>query len=158
MVKITIAVASLKVASVSIRAASLGAAFERRKTSNTVTASVGAMIAPNNTETDSDGPEIFQRISPPTRVAMTTHVVASSNEGLSTALRSGVCMCIIASKINGDTTIATNNPPCTSCVQNDLICKIVDCRELVREFEPRRVSPEKRSNSYSRNNQDNCVR
>ncbi len=115
-VKITMPVASLNAASVSISVASSEGTSVRRNTSSTVTTSVGATIAANRKETVNDNPANCQRTNPPTTVAMTTPAVARTTEGLITALKSGALMCIMASKIRGGTTRPTKRPPSTRVV------------------------------------------
>ena len=111
MLNTTMAVASLKAASVSISAASLVGTFTRRNTSSTVTTSVGATIAAKRKATTREIPASCQITNPPMTVAISTPAVASTIEGLITALRSVACMCIIASNIRGGTTKPTKRPP-----------------------------------------------
>ena len=115
-VKMTMPVASLNAASVSISVESSEGTSARRNTSSTVTTSVGATIAANRKEAANDNPANCHRTSPPTIVAITTPTVARMTAGLITALKSGALMCIIASKIRGGTTRPTKSPPSTRVV------------------------------------------
>ncbi len=137
MLKIIIAVASLKAASVSSSVASFEGTLTLRNISSTVTVSVGAMIAANRKAEMNESPANCHRMMPPTLVAMTTPTVARTTAGLITALRSGARICIIASKISGGTTSPTKSPPWTSPLYTDLICKIASCNVFVTEIVPR---------------------
>src|SRR5579875_3100535 len=113
MVKTTIAVASLNVASVSMSVASLEGTLALLKISSTVAESVGEIRAANRNETYTERPAIFQRTSPHTRVEIITPIVARATEGRITARRSLERMWIMASKISGGTINPTNmlEPP-----------------------------------------------
>ena len=78
----------MKAASVSSNVDSLEGTLTRRKTSKTVTVSVGAINAAKRKETYGERPTTFHKISPPTPVAIKTPTVAKANEGLITARRS----------------------------------------------------------------------
>src|SRR5271157_1381645 len=103
ILNITIAVASLKAASTFIMVESLVGTSDLRKTSNTVTVSVGEIIAAKSSETTSESPTSCHRITPQTRVATITPTVARTSEGLTTLRRLSTSTCIIASKISGGT-------------------------------------------------------